>query len=68
MSSNVAQFVTALSQNPQAMENFSKDPDGVMEVHDLTDEDREILKSGDAEKIRAHCGDEGPPGCLVLIV
>ncbi len=68
MSSNVAQFVTALSKNPQAMENFSKDPDGVMEVHDLTDEDKEVLKSGDAERIRSHCGDEGPPGCLVLVV
>lgn len=68
MTSNVAQFVTALSKNPQAMENFSKDPDGAMEVHDLTDEDREVLKSGDAERIRKHCGDEGPPGCLVLVV
>ncbi len=66
MTKLVADFVVNLSKDPRLMEAFASDPDAVMAEHDLSDADREVLKSGDAERIRNHLGDAGPPGCLVL--
>lgn len=66
MTKLAADFVVNLSKDPERMEAFASDPDSVMDEHDLSDADREVLKSGDAEKIRHHLGDAGPPGCLVL--
>lgn len=67
MSKKAVQFVIALSKDPQAMEDFAKDPDAVMDKYDLSPEDREVLKSGDVERIRKHLGEQGPPGCFVFL-
>lgn len=67
MSKKTAKFVTKLSQDPELAKQFQDDPEAAMEGEDLDDEDREVLKTQDEAKIREHCGDDDPPGCLVFI-
>ena len=56
MSEKANQFVVYLSKSPEAQQLFMKDPDAAMDGYDLADEDREILRTKDPEKIREHLG------------
>lgn len=67
MAKQAADFITKLSRDPKLRESFKKDPDGTMDAHGLTAQDKEVLRSGDPEKIRQHLGDDGPPGCFVVM-
>ena len=58
MSTKAAAFVAHLSQTPADLERFQSDPDAVLDEHDLSDEDRQVLKSGDAETIRQHLSED----------
>lgn len=66
MSKKAADFVTKLSQNPDERDRFMEDPDAVMGEHDLSEEDKQVLRTKDSDKIKSYLGDEGPPGCLVF--
>ena len=68
MSKKALDYVVKVSESPEMQEAHMKDPDAAMDKHGLSDQDKEILKSGDLEKIRAHLGDDSPPGCLILII
>lgn len=68
MAKEAAEFISKLAENPRLRSAFKKDPDGVMTKHGLSAKDRKILKSGDPKKIRTHLGDDGPPGCMVLLL
>jgi hypothetical protein len=67
MSKKALDYVVAVSENPDMADAHVADPDAAMDAHGLSDEDKEVLKSGDLQKIRAHLGDDSPPGCLILI-
>lgn len=67
MPKEAAKFLIDLSKDPKKREAFKKDPDGTMEKAGLSDKDKAVLKSGDPMKIREHLGDDGPPGCMVMI-
>lgn len=54
MSEKAARFLIALSQDPAGMDAFSKDPDLVLAGADLTDEDREVVRSGDVKRIHGY--------------
>ena len=54
MSEKAARFLIALSQDPAGMEAFSKDPDLVLAGADLTDEDRDVVRSGDMKRIHGY--------------
>ena len=65
---NALDYVVSVSQNPEMEQAHKEDPDAAMEKAGLSDEDKEVLKSGDLERIRNHLGDESPPGCLLLFL
>lgn len=67
MAKQAADFITNLSRDPKLRASFKKDPDGTMDAHGLSAQDKEVLKSGDPEKIRTHLGDDGPPGCCIML-
>jgi len=66
MSKKAADFVTKLSKNPDERDRFMADPDAVMDEHDLSEQDKQVLRTKDSDKIKSYLGDEGPPGCLVF--
>lgn len=67
MSKKAGEFVAKLSQDPQKRDRFMENPDAVMDEHGgLSDQDREVLRTKDPEKIQGYVGDDGPPGCFVV--
>jgi hypothetical protein len=58
MSERVEQFLITLSQDPVLLDNFLDDPEPVLMNSPLTGEERDLLKSGDAELIRKYLGDK----------
>lgn len=67
MSEKAGQFVIALSQDPELMERFESDPDGVMIEYGLSQTDRDVLSSGDAERIKQYLGKDGPTACILIV-
>ena len=68
MSRKALDYVISVSENPELARAHQDDPDAAMDKAGLSEEDKEILKSGDLERIRNHLGDESPPGCLLLLL
>ncbi len=66
MAKALSDFLTKISQDPQEISDFKENPDGVMDDHGLSDQEKEIVKSGDADKVREHLGDDTPPGCIAI--
>jgi hypothetical protein len=66
MSKKAAAFVAKLSKDPKKAEHFKKDPDGAMNGEDLGEDDKQVLRTKDTEKIRKHLGDNAPPGCVMI--
>jgi hypothetical protein len=66
MSKKAAAFVAKLSKDPKKAEHFKKDPDGAMKGEDLGEDDKQVLRTKDTEKIRKHLGDNAPPGCVMI--
>lgn len=59
MSERIARFLTSLSQDPYKLDSFLDDPGPLLAASDLTPEERDVLRSGDPEKIRASLGELG---------
>ena len=68
MSKKAADLIAKLSTDAEFRDRFRKNPDQVMDEEGLSDEDREVLKSGDPDRIREHLGDDAPPGCFIVFV
>lgn len=68
MPKKAADFVTTLSQDPQKREAYKADPEGTMDDHGLSEDDKAVLRTGDPDKIREYLGDDGPPGCFAVFV
>lgn len=67
MPQKAGELVAKLSQDPAHRDRFMNDPDAVMEEHGgLSEEDKEVLRSKDPDKIKEYLGDDGPPGCLIM--
>ncbi|MGD2113508.1 MAG: hypothetical protein PVG07_00540 [Acidobacteriota bacterium] len=67
MPKKAGEFVTKISQDPKQRDRFLEDPDAVMDEHgDLSDEDKQVLRTKDSQKIKDYLGDDGPPGCFVI--
>lgn len=56
MTEKVKQFLIELSKDPVKMEDFWKNPDAFLNSSDLSDEERDILRSGDSERIQGLLG------------
>jgi hypothetical protein len=68
MSKKAAELISKLSTDASFRERFRANPDSVMDAEGLSAEDKEVLKSGDPDKIRQHLGDDSPPGCFLIFV
>lgn len=53
MASNFTNFLIALGEDPQLLEDFKQNPDSVMEQSGLTPAERTLLLSGNAQLIRS---------------
>ncbi len=67
MSKKALEYVVSVSEDPEKAQAHKDDPDAAMDAAGLSDEDKDILKSGDLERIRDHLGDDSPPGCLLIL-
>ena len=57
--SKLADFIAKLASDPEALQSFEADPTGFMTEEGLSDEQQQILTSGDADAIRGKiCIDE----------
>lgn len=68
MSKQAADYLADLSQDQEKLQSHKNDPDAAMDAAGLSDADKAALKSGDPQKIRQHLGDDGPPGCMVIMI
>ncbi len=68
MSKKAADFLINLSKDPKKRDAFKSNPDATMKAAGLSDADRAAINSRDPKTIRDHLGDDGPPGCLILIL
>lgn len=67
MSKQAAEFVAKLSEDPNKRDQYMEDPDAAMEEHGgLSEEDKEVLRTKDADAVKKYLGDDSPPGCLVF--
>ena len=64
--SKTAAYIAELTQAKAKLDAFQKDPDAAMAAAGVPEEHREALKSGDPEQVKAHLGDDSPPGCLII--
>ena len=60
MSERVSQFLVTLSQDPVMLDEFLSDPDPFLVQSELTPEERDVLRSGDPDRIRFLLGDDDP--------
>ena len=56
MSDQLKGFLKSLNEDPEKRARFQDDPDGTMEAHGLSDEQKTLVKSGDKKKIQDVAG------------
>ena len=52
MSQKALDYVVAISENPDMAAAHKADADAAMDAYGLSDDDKEVIKSGDVKKIR----------------
>jgi hypothetical protein len=55
-----AHFIAVLALNPDELKRYKKDPEKAMEEAGLSDEEKEVLRTGDFHVICEFLGDGGP--------
>ena len=60
MPERVTRFLVSLSKDVLRMAEFAQNPDRILADADLTDEQKVLLKSGDAHRIRSYIGKDVP--------
>ena len=63
---NLAKFLTDLANDQDMKDRFNNDPDGTMDAAGLTGEEKAAVRTGDAEQIRPHLGDNYAGLCPVV--
>ncbi len=56
MSDNLHGFLKSLGQDPEKLNTFKSNPDEVMDSHNLTEEEKAAVKSGDKAKLQSMTG------------
>lgn len=56
MAENLKQFLKRMGEDPNFREKFKQNPDEAMEEHELSDEHKELVKSGDKNKLKDETG------------
>lgn len=55
---NLTKFITTMAEDPETRKKFEQDPEAVMESHALSDEHRELVRSGDKDALQEEAGAE----------
>ena len=61
-------FVLELSRDPHKVDALRRDPEAAMAEAQLSDEDKEILRSGDVDGFRRAVMPEGPDGENIILL
>ena len=64
----LATFLAKLSKDSNLRKRYRRNPHGTMKAAGLSSGHRAAVKSGDARRIKKALGDQGPPGCLFIVV
>lgn len=64
---HVADYLLDLSRSRESARKHAEDPDGHMDAAGLSEEDKDVIKSRDVAKIRAHLDEDDPPGCIFVL-
>jgi flagellar biosynthesis GTPase FlhF len=59
-------LIVKMSTDRGLYQRYRDEPDKVMDEAGLSSKEKEVLKTGDADGIRKHLGDDAPPGCIAL--
>ena len=55
----IYEFLKGLSEDPAELDAYRADPEGAMDKAGLSEDHKEVLRSGDREKIEIALRDEG---------
>lgn len=58
--SKLYDFLRALSDDPNKLTEFENDPEQAMTAAGLTEEEKDLIKSGDEQRIMRHLGGQNP--------
>jgi hypothetical protein len=64
----MADFLYEVSSDPALLRRFQANPDAVLDTTGMSEPDKAIIKSGDANKIRAALGSQGVSGIPITVV
>ena len=65
---NVADYLLELAADPAKLDAHKEDPDGHMAAAGIDAESQAVIKTGDVQAVRAHLGEDDPPGCVLLLI
>lgn len=66
MKNRLNEFLISLSLDPQKREEFYQDPDGVLDDTSLSEDEKDLIKSGNASQIRLAIFQK-PAGSLIIV-
>ncbi|NKI36536.1 Nif11 family protein [Wenzhouxiangella sp. XN79A] len=55
---NLSKFIRTMAEDPETRKKFESDPEAVMESHDLSDEHKDLIRSGDKKALQDEAGAE----------
>lgn len=56
MAEKLKNFLKKMGEDPQLRDKFKQDAHGAMDEHDLSEEEKQLILSGDKEKIKQESG------------
>ncbi|RFF29366.1 hypothetical protein [Wenzhouxiangella sediminis] len=56
MSDNTHKLLSSLAEDPETLERFKKDPEGVMKEYGVPEDHQKLILSGDKEKLADEAG------------
>jgi hypothetical protein len=56
MSDNTHKLLSSLAEDPETLERFKKDPEGVMNEYGVPEEHQKLIRAGDKDKLAEAAG------------
>ena len=67
MAGKITDFLIAVSEDPQRLKAFKKDPDQELAKSSLSTDEKALVKRGNPSELRAAVKQEAGPGAVVLV-
>jgi hypothetical protein len=68
MAEEMANFLYRVSSDPSLLQRFKVNPDAILDATGMSEEDKAIVKSGDARRIEAALEAQGVTGIPITVV